>query len=43
LLIAEGLLGLALYTGFMLVVAPRTIAEMRSLIAKLLRRGRDSD
>ena len=39
LLIAEGAVGLALYAAFMLVVAPRTITEMRGLFAKMIRRG----
>ena len=40
LLVAEGIAGLALYVGFMLVVAPHTIREMQGLFVKMLRRRR---
>jgi O-antigen/teichoic acid export membrane protein len=43
LLIAEGLAGLALYTGIMLAIAPHTIREMRDLALKMLRRGRPAE
>ena len=39
LLAAEGIVGLALYLAFMLVVAPHTITEMRGLFVKMIRRG----
>ncbi len=43
LMLGEAIVGLAIYAVAMLALAPRTIAELGGLIAKMLRRGRVAD
>ncbi len=43
LILAEGLVGLAIYAAIMAAISPDTIAEVRGLIARLLRRDHAAD